>query len=282
METFSIKRVIACIVIMFVFSVHSFGADVNNFSQLIVKYKGASKDEKRKIIRVFASKKIDKKQIAESDLIYLIGEFDKESRLKPAFVALKRKEGLSLSQALSAADRKYRTNEYKSYFLSFARLISNFQDKRAVPALLRSISEYGPEISPSNITMIGDVAIGALLESAKSNEAEVKRTAYYVLGVWVKGPFSSEDYKISKAMGIKHKQQIRKMFIEALNDEDIDVRSIAVSGLESFPDDEVVKKLEKVAEEDPYSYYSKRKNINKYPIRKDAQNILERIKMKEN
>jgi len=65
-----------------------------------------------------------------------------------------------------------------------------------------------------------------------------------------------------------------------LHNESTAVRSSAVFGLGAFPEDIVMRELEDVLNNDPYSYYSKYEDKVKHPIREDAKRTIEKLKAK--
>jgi hypothetical protein len=235
---------------------------------------------KDKVLKDILSQKSILSEIEKDKLIEI---FEQESRFEEDYVDRLRKQGVSLNDAIDKFDTEYRQKGYGNYFVEFAILISSFKNTKLIPSLLRAYYYYGGAIGPTIIIGMGEDAIEPLLECLNSKDRVVRDTSYEVLCGWVNAPVKAEDYTITRDMVIKDKrtlERIKVLFLKALSDKDIDVRSAAVEGLGAFPDEGVIKSLEEVAQHDPHSYYSKYEKKMKYPIREDAVKTIEIIKTK--
>lgn len=234
------------------------------------------KHERSKILSEVKENKI---QVSDKTKKTLIDAFEKESLSREAHVGMLKKQGIAENIARQKAYSDLGGKEYVRYYGDFATLISSFKDIRTIPSLLRGLNDYGGTVVPTHIITIGEDAVAPLINTLSSNDRVLRNMSFFVLSVWVNAPVVSEDYTVDESMSIKNINQlerIKKSFLGALKDKDVDVRSRAIYGLAAFPDDAVINDLESVAKSDPYySEYEKR-----YPLREEADKSIEKIKTK--
>ncbi len=257
------------------------GEDLNrNLIETLNKAEHSKWREKNIVIRKVQE---DREKLLESEKAKLVEMFEKESKFQDEYVDNLRRKGFSINDAIDKFDQEVGRQEYRKYFGTFADLISSFKDIRAVPSLLRGLFHYDGVVVFTYVISMGEIAVKPLMNLTNSEDRVLRIEAFAVLSKWINAPISGEDYEITEEMAIKnpiYRERIKTLFLEVLRDEDIDVRSSAVFGLRAFPDDTVLRELEKVAASDSYSYYSTYEKKMIYPIREDALRSVEKIKEK--
>lgn len=254
-------------------------AEEKENKRMIETFQGFSKSTKHERAQVLREVKENKIKVSDEAKTTLIDAFEKESLSRQEYTRKLKEQGLSENVARQKSYRELGGKEYVRYYGDFAALISSFKDIRTIPSLLRGLNDYGGTVVPTQIIAIGEDAVGPLITASQSSDSVMKRMSIFVLSIWVNAPLVTEDYVVNENMSIKDQKLINKIkivLVEALHDSDVDVRSRAIFGLGAFPDETVIKELEKAAINDPYySEYEKG-----YPLRDDAKKSIEKIKAK--
>ena len=248
--------------------------------ETLTKVEHSSWREKDIVIRKIQSSQI---KVLESEKSQLMEMFEKESKFQDEYVTNLRSQGYSVNEAMDKFTQEIGWGKYLGYFGNFATLISSFKDVRAIPSLLRGLQQYGGAVVPTHIIALGEEAVKPLMDLIDSKDRTLSTMSFAVLATWVNAPIASEDYAITKEMAMKNPtvlERIKTIFLNALHDKNIDVRSSAVYGLKAFPEDMVLRELEEVAKNDPYSFYSTYEKKMTYPIREDATKSIKKIKEK--
>lgn len=278
---------ISFMLIAFVLSVSNSGAtedgDKNNLLKSFEKMQNNDWKFRKNEIDLLEKNNSFNNKLTNEEITLIINIFDIESKFKYNYIKDKKNKNKILNDAEQYFNSEIYTQGYRGYYIEFAKIVAGYKDKRAINALLRSISNYGGEINPSHIILIGEEAVDILLAACGSDEIDIKNMAYFVLSNWVNAPISTDYFNITEDQTIKNKyslEKIKKLFLSSLDDTDIDIRSMAVYGLKAFPEKNVINKLKIVAEKDSYSFYSKFKGEYVFPIRSDAINVIKELENK--
>ena len=283
------KKRIYIVVICLLFSFISIGApqasegmpgdtEANNIMELLRNAEDSSWQDRNKMLSEIRS---NISGLTDAEMTLLIDIFNKESRFRGEYVQKLKDEGLTLNKASDRFRKEYIKKGYMRYFVDFADLASSLNDTRVIPGLLRGLRNYGGAILPSHITSIGRDAIATLVDLMDSKERVLRIRATSMLVLLVKAPINAEDYSIPESMAIKDAELLEKLkaiFLKALHDEDVDVRSNAVFGLVVFPEQEVLEALEEVAKNDPE--FAEFQDIKYYTIREFAKRTIKELKEK--
>ena len=286
-----IKKISWFLIFLFAFNVSFIGKTLalekeeQGLLRLLQKTERSNWQEKDKIIRKW-NKEIRQRrlQLSDDEKTKLIEMFEKESKFQEEYINNLKKQGFSDSKARNKFLYEYRKKGYYAdYFINFALLVYSFKDTRAIPSLLKGLHYYGGAIVPTHIIAIGEDAVEPLIELLTSEDKTLRNTAFAVLATWVNAPIVTEDYSIDESLSIKDAKlldRIKISFTKALHDKESEVRRRAVGGLGAFPEEEVIRELEEVSKNDPYSYYSEYEKKTKYPVRVGAKRTIEKLKTK--
>ncbi len=167
----------------------------------------------------------------------------------------------------------------------FARLlaiVANFKDPATIELLVESL-ETGTGVKSVRDTFIhfADTSTFLLVQKLK-NPGLDKLSRSAILNVMV---LLSRSDKLS----LKKREVLRKSFGKLLEDKYYFARKSAIKGLGSLGNGSDVKRLEKLAANDPYSRKidasfrggKKGKEIHIYPIREEAQKALKKLRAKQ-
>lgn len=249
-----------------------------NTLKLLENVEHSTWQEKDNVLREI---QLEKRPLSDVEKKKLLEMFDEESKFQQEYLDSLKKRGLSINEAYDKFGAEYLKKGYLNYFSNYTNYIYTLKDVSAIPSILRGLHYYGGAIVPTHVIGIGESAVQPLLDLLGSQDKILRNTAFFVLSVWVNAPMAAEDYSINNNMLITDSSKlssIKTSFLEAINDKDSDVRLSIVYGLGAFPDEIVLRKLEDIANNDPYlTKYSK-----KYQIREEAKKSIKKIKAKLN
>jgi len=173
------------------------------------------------------------------------------------------------------------SEEYGMYFLNLSRIVGKSGDLRILPLLI----DYC--FDPDSIMNFSDGAVEPVINVLKTADNPGRRaSAILVLKDFLK---NKEEGYVARG---EAREKIKKAMIDAVSDNDWNVRGVVVKALGESGDKDFIPVLEKVAESDPYKIergpipevdkdVPPGKKVIRYPIRNDAKKALEKLGGKE-
>lgn len=162
------------------------------------------------------------------------------------------------------------------------RVIGSFREERAIPYLIDGACHPENELQ---LVKIGEPAVDPIIKSKSWYRI-------FILSEMIKERFPK--HKISQQSIIKIKKVLLHIFSETSNNKEdpkiIEDRLVALKGLGELAyrgDKEVISLIQKIVTKDPYFQdFSKKPNCTgpkiRYPVREEAQKVLEKLKKEGN
>jgi len=142
------------------------------------------------------------------------------------------------------------------------------RDPRMAPLLLKCLDQ---KLAALSLIKIGKESIPGLMNAVNDPDRFVRTNAVFALSEIV--------YKTGIA-DLKERDEIKNIFMKALQVKKGVVRKEAVYGLGNFPDPDVIPLIKEISEKDPYTkkqaFKGRAETI--FPVREEAQKVLEKFK----
>lgn len=200
---------------------------------------------------------------AVADVLYKLSDMNEKKgkeALKPAVPAL-----------IQAADRELKLPEDQRWNLvDIAKVMSMTGDERTKPMLLRIMSVMwggGNPFVAQGLVLIGQSTIPSVVDSLKSANPDTRgRTAltlHKMAQLDKSGTFFSKE----------NRENIKKLMLGNLNDENVNVRIYTVVAMRSFGDSSVIPTLEHIEKYDAH-----KDSGGTYEVRLEATETLKKLR----
>lgn len=192
----------------------------------------------------------------------------------------KRKEAMDLIRKLGNANKLpqemvyLNSEQYGMYSVYLCEILGKSNDISLLPFLVEHC------LIPEVLINFGDSAVKPVMNIVQTTSNPIKKmSAISVLSEMLK--HKKEGYIVKGEL----RRKIKEVLIKATKDPDRYIKSMAVNALGDSEDKDIIPILEKIEENDPYSF--KEKDITsgtikiRYPVREEAKKTLEELKAKE-
>ena len=200
---------------------------------------------------------------AVADVLFKLSDIHEKKgkeALKPAVPAL-----------IQAAERELKLPEDQRWnLIDIVKIMSMTGDERTRPMLLRVMSVMwggGNPFVAQGLVLIGQSAIPSVVDSLKSVNPDTRGRAALTLHKMAQfdktGAFFSKD----------DREKIKKLMLENLNDENVNVRIYTVVAMRSFGDSSVIPTLEHIEKYDAH-----KDSGGTYEVRLEATETLKKLR----
>ncbi len=160
-------------------------------------------------------------------------------------------------------------NDWGEYYLHITRLVRCTKDPRFIPLYLKEMT--GNSQANKALAELGETAVAPLLDKLANGNYRERHSSAFTFVLMLK--LKDCVYPLSE----KSKIKIKEALIKSSSDVSGHVRFSVVMALGELNDISNIPLLEKIAKEDPYSR-KKADGSVVYPVREEAQKLLEKLK----
>lgn len=134
--------------------------------------------------------------------------------------------GKSADQIADALSRQFPPQTYGEYIKALAFLSATEKIDHSLPMLFRLIVDTDYNISPAILTLYGTSYVDFFLKKSSSSKSHEREMAIAVLAAWI-DPSTTRD-----ALDTQTVVAIERVLLNAMHDQDYNVRYMALSGVE--------------------------------------------------
>lgn len=220
-----------------------------------------------------------------------INSSDREVRSKAAkeIISLYHHKGIKINEAvpslieeLKSVDWERLTEEQGEYSGDLIYILGEYKDSRAIPSIINSLGYAGGKLVTDSLAKMGPNVLDALISKADDQKNINRKHALFYLG---KVPVQMTKYGYS--LSAENKDKIKNALTRALNNDNESVRRYAVDAIgdvhviyDKAEVADIKTKIESIARNDSYKTSKKidGKEKERYPVREEAQKILQKLK----
>lgn len=174
--------------------------------------------------------------VAQSTTTLIDEHPERRTEITAALITLLDRE----NRGCTAASTDFLDDDHVDFYVNVITSVSSLVDSAAIPALIGALGQ--DPVAADGLAALGHRAIAALLAAQQSDDDSVRIGAIIALGAIAR----QHDADLAG----QHAFAIRAALLSSLDDESSEVRTLAIEGLDAFPDEGVVDRMLNVATQD--------------------------------